>query len=91
MTYIILYESDLHATFDSLEEARDYYNDLVEEDGKHFDITLCEVVSRHEATEEFPSEPIDYSHLAKVQGETKERFHKNWKSAMRSIFNINKK
>ena len=46
-----------HAEFDSYEEAKEYYDELVKEEGTFFDLQLCKILETHEAPEQEVSVP----------------------------------
>ena len=41
-----------HAEFDSYEQAKEYYDELVKDEGKYFDLQLCKILEAHEAPEQ---------------------------------------
>ena len=57
-----------HAEFDNYEEAKEYYDELIKDEGTHFDLQLCEILESHEAPERNDKKPpihlhygVDYS------------------------------
>ena len=51
--YVILHGNYniYHAEFDNYEEAKEYYDDLVKDEGTEFDLQLCKILETHEAPE----------------------------------------
>ena len=41
-----------HAEFDSYEKAKEYYDELVKDEGTDFDLQLCKILETHEAPEQ---------------------------------------
>ena len=41
-----------HAEFDNYGEAKEYYDELVKEEGTDFDLQLCKILESHEAPEQ---------------------------------------
>ena len=41
-----------HAEFDNYEEAKEYYDELVKDEGTEFDLQLCKILETHEAPEQ---------------------------------------
>ena len=52
--YVILHGNYniYHAEFDNYEEAKEYYDDLVKDEGTDFDLQLCRILETHEAPEQ---------------------------------------
>ena len=41
-----------HAEFKTYEEAKEYYDELVKDEGTDFDLQLCKILETHEAPEQ---------------------------------------
>ena len=54
MKYAILHGNYniYHAEFDNYEEAKEYYDELVKDEGTDFDLQLCKILETHEAPEQ---------------------------------------
>ena len=52
--YVILHGNYniYHAEFDNYEEAKEYYDDLVKDEGTEFDLQLCKILEIHEVPEQ---------------------------------------
>ena len=51
-----------HAEFDSYEEAKEYYDELVKDEGADFDLQLCKILESHEAPEQEVGVPDGGNH-----------------------------
>ena len=51
-----------HAEFESYEEAKEYYDELVKDEGTEFDLQLCKILETHEVPEQDDRESSAHLH-----------------------------
>ena len=66
MKYAILHGNYniYHAEFDNYEEAKEYYDELVKDEGTDFDLQLCKILESHEAPEQEDDVKFTSSHYS---------------------------
>lgn len=91
MKYAILHGNYniYHAEFETYEEAKEYYDELVKDEGADFDLQLCKILETHEAPEQEHAPltigrhfKIDTSALAEAPQDS---IASNWKKAMKKL------
>lgn len=70
-----------HVEFDTYEEAKEYYDELVKDEGTDFDFQLCKVLETHGVPERETGIPEGARHYGVDMNEA----HENWLDIMRKL------